>query len=88
MDTDKDPLTQFFTPTELSSNPDILYHTLSIEKTTPQDDIKKAYRRAALKWHPDKHSSKTDQEKEVARVEFLKVGFAFEVLGEDSRRKT
>jgi DnaJ homolog subfamily B member 4 len=32
-----------------------LYDALSIKPDASQDDIKKAYRKAALKWHPDKN---------------------------------
>jgi curved DNA-binding protein CbpA len=32
-----------------------LYDSLSIKPDVSQDDIKKAYRKAALKWHPDKN---------------------------------
>lgn len=32
-----------------------LYDSLSIKPDVTQDEIKKAYRKAALKWHPDKN---------------------------------
>jgi DnaJ homolog subfamily B member 4 len=32
-----------------------LYDSLSIKPDASQDDVKKAYRKAALKWHPDKN---------------------------------
>jgi DnaJ family protein C protein 9 len=52
-----------------------------------QDDIKKAYRRAALKCHPDKHSHKQDEEKQQMSKEFQKVGFAYAVLSDETRKK-
>ncbi len=33
------------------------YKILEVSKSATEDEIKKAYKRAALKWHPDKHSS-------------------------------
>lgn len=32
-----------------------LYDSLGIKPDASQDDIKKAYRKAALRWHPDKN---------------------------------
>ena len=33
------------------------YKILEVAKEASEEDIKKAYKRAALKWHPDKHSA-------------------------------
>jgi DnaJ homolog subfamily C member 7 len=33
------------------------YKIMEVSKDATEDEIKKAYKRAALKWHPDKHSS-------------------------------
>lgn len=80
---DADPITQFFSdPTD-----NILYITLGVEPTASTEEIRKSYRRLALKFHPDKHVSKTDEEKEGTSKEFQRVGFAYAVLSDENRRK-
>jgi len=44
------------------------YKILSVEKTATLPDIKKAYRKAALIWHPDKWSSASEEEKKQLKL--------------------
>ncbi len=81
-----DPLHQFFTPSEADS-PDILYTTLSLPPTCTPEEIKRSYRKAALRFHPDKHASKTDSQRNKMSKEFQKAGFAYAVLGDEGKRK-
>jgi len=60
-----------------------LYDVLGVAPESSQDDIKKAYRKAALKWHPDKHTD----DKEDAERKFKEVCAAYEVLSDESKRK-
>ncbi|CAF0968438.1 unnamed protein product [Brachionus calyciflorus] len=58
------------------------YEVLGIPLDATIDDIKKAYRKAALLWHPDKHS----ENKEEANKRFLEVQDAYETLSNDQER--
>jgi DnaJ-domain-containing protein 1 len=42
-------------------------------------DIKKAYKRAALRWHPDKWGSASEKEQEEAEKQFKDIGEAYSV---------
>lgn len=61
-----------------------LYEILEIDKESSSSQIKKAYRLAALKYHPDKASS--DEEKENFHDKFQKIVFAYGVLSDDKKR--
>ena len=37
------------------------YAVLGVEKSSTEDDIRKSYRKLALKWHPDKHTADGNQ---------------------------
>ncbi|CAN9497879.1 unnamed protein product [Ophioblennius macclurei] len=58
------------------------YNVLGVSRTATQDDIKKAYRKLALKWHPDKNPDN----KEEAERKFKELAEAYEVLSDKSKR--
>jgi DnaJ family protein C protein 9 len=82
----QDPLAQFF-PEELASTPDILYKTLKLSSTSTSQEIKSSYRKLALKFHPDKHSTASSTTKDEMSKEFQRVGYAYAVLSDEGRRK-
>merc|ERR1719190_9376 len=59
-----------------------LYATLGVATTADEAEIRKAYRRLALRWHPDKNPDNPE-----ATAEFQKVSGAYEVLSDPERRR-
>mgnify|MGYP002626028795 CR=1 FL=1 len=62
------------------------YEVLGIQKNASEDDIKQAYRKAALKWHPDRWVSGTDAEKKTAEEKFKEASEAYSVLSDPQKR--
>jgi len=60
------------------------YEVLGVPKGASQDDIKKAYRTLAKKYHPDV----TELSKDEAEAKFKEVSEAYEVLSDENKRKT
>ena len=63
------------------------YEILGVEKGASDDDIKKAYRKLALKWHPDKWANSSEAEKKEAEEKFKDIGEAYGVLSDSEKRK-
>jgi len=59
------------------------YKILGVEKTATDRDIKKAFRKLALIWHPDKHE---ESQKEAAEKKFKEVAEAHDVLSDAELR--
>lgn len=57
-----------------------LYDTLDLKPNCSQDEIKKAYRILAKKWHPDKNKSPD------AELKFKEIATAYEILGDEEKR--
>jgi len=58
------------------------YKVLEVDKSASADEIKKSYRKLALKWHPDKNKSAEAEEK------FKEINEAYEILSDSKKRQT
>ena len=62
------------------------YKILGLEKGASDADIRKAYKKCALKWHPDKNSADEDQKIKAEKM-FKEVNEAMNVLGDRDKRE-
>uniref|UniRef100_A0A803NAV9 J domain-containing protein n=2 Tax=Chenopodium quinoa TaxID=63459 RepID=A0A803NAV9_CHEQI len=58
------------------------YKILGVSKTASVAEIKRAYKKLALQWHPDKNS----ENREEAENKFREIAAAYEVLGDEEKR--
>ena len=58
------------------------YETLGVAPSASQDDIRKAYRKAAKETHPDLNPGKPEAEKR-----FKEVNAAYDIIGDEAKRK-
>ena len=66
----------------MSSKKDF-YEILGVKKDATKDEIKKAYRKLALKWHPDKNP----ENKKEAEEKFKEIAEAYSVLSDPDKKK-
>ena len=71
---------QHFQYKDTAKEIDLAYQILEIEKDASEEELKKAYRRMAMKYHPDKVNSLGDEFKETATEKFKAVKNAYELI--------
>jgi len=59
------------------------YKALGVSKKANDKELKRAYRKLAMKWHPDKHPNN----KEKATAKFQEIAEAYETLTDPEKRK-
>ena len=62
------------------------YEVLGVEKNASADDLKKAYRKLAIQYHPDRQQDKSDEEKKAAEEKFKEAAEAYDVLSNPDKR--
>ncbi|KAI4296808.1 hypothetical protein L6164_036731 [Bauhinia variegata] len=58
------------------------YKVLQVDKKANDEELKKAYRKLAMKWHPDKNQNNKKQ----AEAKFKEISEAYEVLSDPQKR--
>ncbi|OIW00839.1 hypothetical protein TanjilG_12243 [Lupinus angustifolius] len=59
------------------------YKILNVDRSAKDDDLKKAYRKLAMKWHPDKNPNN----KKDAEANFKQISEAYDVLSDPQKRQ-
>lgn len=59
------------------------YDVLGVSKEASGEEIKRAYRKQAVEWHPDKHKD----DKEVAERKFKEINEAYQILSDAEKRR-
>jgi DnaJ-class molecular chaperone len=60
-----------------------LYDTLSVPEDATAEEIKRAYRKAVMRWHPDRNAG----QEHVARAAFLDIRNAYAILSDPAQRQ-
>ena len=60
-----------------------LYEKLGVQPSATEEEIKRAYRKAAMRWHPDRNAGA----EETARAAFLDIKDAYNILSDRAQRK-
>lgn len=68
------------------SNSSCYYEILGLDKSASKDAIKKAYRKLALKHHPDKNRSDDENENKNNEEKFKEISEAYAILSDDEKR--
>ena len=63
------------------------YELLGVERTASRRQIKQAYKKLALKWHPDKQTDKSTENLKKAEHMFIQISNAYQVLSNPQKRK-
>lgn len=63
------------------------YEVLGVSKTATEQEIKAAYKKMAIKYHPDRQGDKSEAEKKEAEAKFKEAAEAYDVLHDPQKRQ-
>ena len=63
------------------------YSILGVNKDATPDQLKSAFRKLAIKYHPDKQAGKSDAEKKEAEEKFKEINEAYDTLSDPQKRQ-
>ena len=62
------------------------YDILGIDKNASDSDIRKAFKKLTIKWHPDKWANKSEKEQKEAEEKFKEINEAYQVLSDPQKK--
>lgn len=63
------------------------YAILGVDKNVSDDELKRVYRKLAVKYHPDKWANKSEEERKTAEDKFKEISEAYDVLSNPDKRR-
>lgn len=63
------------------------YDILGVSKDASQEEIKKAFKKLSIKWHPDKHVNDSPEDQKKAEDKFKEINEAYDTLGDEQKRR-
>mmetsp|Transcript_50475 Transcript_50475/g.117840 ORF Transcript_50475/g.117840 Transcript_50475/m.117840 type:complete len:248 (-) Transcript_50475:73-816(-) len=69
-----------------SADEEDFYEILGVSRNASDEELKRAYRRLALKWHPDKHQGNSQEVRKEAAERFKQLSEAYHVLSKPELR--
>lgn len=63
------------------------YEVLGVSKNATDAELKSAYKKMAIKYHPDRQVGKSDEEKKAAEEKFKEAAEAYDVLRDPQKRQ-
>ena len=63
------------------------YDILGVKKDASKDDIRRAFKKLSLKYHPDKHINDSEEDKKKAEDKCKEINEAYETLSDDKKRQ-
>lgn len=63
------------------------YEILGVDKNVTDDELKKVWKKLAVKYHPDKYADKSEEERKEAEEKFKEIAEAYDVLSDKEKRR-